>query len=262
VDVAAPDASTLLIAEIRDVDGQVLYRAAPTRELVAPIAVAAMTTDVLEHVVTSGTGRRAHEQVQLGGSMLPLAGKTGTTNNFRNAAFLGVAPVIDGGGLRVGRNIVIGTYVGYDDNRPMVSGRIKLAGASGALPAWILTARGLAAVGMLGPLDTEAPEAGWTRDVPGGLVHGAVDTLTGLCVDEHREGTVAVLTREKPPVLAAVDNLGHHVRVVPRRVAPSTLHADKFLGGRDALLRHAETRRGLWAPFRRERADKSQDRQP
>lgn len=193
VEVGEPRAATLLIKEIRDADDNVLYRAQPVSKSVSDPNAAAMTVDVLEQVIAHGTGQRAHGAVSVGGAALPLAGKTGTTNDFRNAAFLGLAPEATANGLAPGSGWVVGTYVGYDDNRPMVSGRIKLAGASGALPAWLATVNGLAARGLLGT--ASAPAEGWRRVDPEGLVRVPVDLETGLPAPEGGEGVAMVLTR-------------------------------------------------------------------
>ena len=72
---------------------------------------------ILEGVVEEGTGTGAKV---LG---IPVAGKTGTTNDFTDAWFVGYAP-----------NLVTGTWVGFDDIRSLGRGE---AGASAALPIWI-----------------------------------------------------------------------------------------------------------------------------
>ena len=60
-----------------------------------------MLRDVLYAVVTRGTGRSA-------GLAVPAFGKTGTTSDYRDAWFIGFAG-----------NLVVGVWVGHDDNRPM-----------------------------------------------------------------------------------------------------------------------------------------------
>jgi len=134
---------THLIAEIRDRHGNVLYRARPEEEQIADPRIARLTVDILANVVTHGTGRRALRAMP----DIPLAGKTGTTNGFRNAAFLGFAPAKKG-------LFTLGVYVGYDDNRSMRRGNTVLHGASGALPAWIGTIEGLRDAGLLGELES------------------------------------------------------------------------------------------------------------
>jgi len=74
-------------------------------------------TSMLQGVVQRGTGAAA--------SVLgrPTAGKTGTTSEFRSAWFVGFTP-----------HIVVGTYIGFDDNRSLGEGE---QGARAALPIFI-----------------------------------------------------------------------------------------------------------------------------
>ncbi len=73
---------------------------------------------LLKQVILSGTGRRA-----LALNRTDLAGKTGTTNNFRDAWFSGFNP-----------DVVTTVFVGFDE--PAHLGR-RESGASAALPIWI-----------------------------------------------------------------------------------------------------------------------------
>jgi membrane peptidoglycan carboxypeptidase len=70
-------------------------------------------------------------------------GKTGTTNDYRNVAFLGALPtyVKEKNGIALDSVIAIGSYVGFDDNKPLKSGRTRIAGASGGLPQWATFAK-------------------------------------------------------------------------------------------------------------------------
>jgi len=88
---------------VRTAAGTLLYerRPEPARVLVAPEHVAAMN-DMLCAVLTSGTGKRA----ALAGHA--AAGKTGTSQDFRDAWFVGYAG-----------EFVAGVWVGNDDGRPM-----------------------------------------------------------------------------------------------------------------------------------------------
>ena len=216
--------STLLIQEIRDVDGRVLYRAIPTPTQVAERPVGEMTVDILRNVVLHGTGRRAKTRLTSGGHPLPVGGKTGTTNDFKNAAFLGYAPVADGGGYSVEGGFVIGTYVGYDDNRSMSRGRIRLAGASGALPAWMGTIQGLADAGLLGSPPASAPSEGepWPLLVGSGMARTFVDASTGLPTQGEESGAMTLVTKslveQRPEV--EFEPLRR-----PHRIAPGTEEA-------------------------------------
>ncbi|MFK7931802.1 MAG: transglycosylase domain-containing protein [Myxococcota bacterium] len=158
--VDSPNRPGLLIAEIRDIDGNTLYKAEPKATQVVPPEVAAETADILRNVVRHGTGRRAAKLLVAGGSVVPLGGKTGTTNSFRNAAFLGFAPAWTPQGFDPIEGPVVGVYVGYDDNRPMRNKGIALSGASGALPAWMGTVKGADQAGLLGKVDRKK-RGGW-----------------------------------------------------------------------------------------------------
>jgi membrane peptidoglycan carboxypeptidase len=132
-----------------------------------------------------------------GGTFLPVGGKTGTTNDFRNAAFVGFAPAWGSRGYDPRRGFVVGAYVGYDDNRELVNGRVKLAGASGALPAWIDTVDGLLAADLLGDPPSTPGTAGLMADVS--LVRLPVDPESGLPIAPAATvdpGAASVLVRE------------------------------------------------------------------
>ena len=104
---------------------------------------------MLRSVFTNGT---AHSQLTAlsvknpeGASKLrfPVMGKTGTTNDYRNVAFLGALPtyVKEKNGIALDSVVAIGSYVGFDDNKPLKSGRTRIAGASGGLPQWATFAK-------------------------------------------------------------------------------------------------------------------------
>ena len=84
------------------------------RARVADPVVSYQIVSMLDGVVRRGTGRRL---ASLG---IPLAGKTGTTNEARDAWFVGFSP-----------DLVVGTYVGFDQPRPLGPGE---TGSSAALP--------------------------------------------------------------------------------------------------------------------------------
>ncbi|MDP6946673.1 MAG: hypothetical protein QF464_21165, partial [Myxococcota bacterium] len=205
IPVDPPDEPTLLISQVRDARGRVLYEAAPVPEWVAGSVTGVLTADILRHVVMSGTGRRAHRSTWAGEAEVPLGGKTGTTNDFRNAAFMGFAPVAGEEGFTLDAPYSLGVYVGYDDNRSMRSGGIVLAGASGALPTWTLTARGLGQAGLLGEapaglrmVETEglgrvdAPGVSvltWEGDAPPVTLSDVLAKVAGRPLDEDPEAT-------------------------------------------------------------------------
>ncbi|MEL6341872.1 MAG: transglycosylase domain-containing protein [Myxococcota bacterium] len=149
-EVADQSRSTQLIVQIRDQNGEVRYRAGLEGDAVVDPVAGRLTGGILRNVVRAGTGRRAEGAVRVDDIPVPMFGKTGTTNSFRNAAFVGVAPIWRDEGWRWEDALTVAVYVGYDDNREMIRGSTRLAGASGALPAWIGIYQGLARAGLLG----------------------------------------------------------------------------------------------------------------
>jgi penicillin-binding protein 1A len=102
-----------LIRRVRTAAGKVLFerRAEPSTALIAP-NIAGALSDMLLGVVSRGTGRRAALAEHA------VAGKTGTTQDFKDAWFVGYTA-----------HLVAGVWVGNDDARPMR----KVTG--GSLPA-------------------------------------------------------------------------------------------------------------------------------
>jgi penicillin-binding protein 1A len=97
--------------------GEESPRLAPAgKEILDPI-VAYQITSMLEGVIQRGTGAQARVLGR------PLAGKTGTTNDYRSAWFVGYSP-----------QIVTGVFIGFDDNRSLGHGE---TGAVAALPVFI-----------------------------------------------------------------------------------------------------------------------------
>ena len=145
------------VLEVRDESGRVYYRhrAAPRRLLSEEVAY--FITEMLQHAVRRGTGSAAN----IG---RPQAGKTGTSDDQRNAWFVGYTP-----------QLVASVYVGNDDGSPVSGG-----GGTLAAPIWgKLMSRAL--------MDT--PPTAFA--VPDYVVTGVtIDIKTGLLADAncpHRE---------------------------------------------------------------------------
>ncbi|RYF95316.1 MAG: penicillin-binding protein 1A [Caulobacteraceae bacterium] len=90
--------------------------AAGGRQVIDPVT-AYQITSMLEGVVQRGTATQARVLGR------PVAGKTGTTNEYRSAWFVGYTP-----------QIVVGVFVGFDDNRSLGDGEV---GGVASLPIFI-----------------------------------------------------------------------------------------------------------------------------
>ncbi|HHL32885.1 MAG TPA: glycosyl transferase family 51 [Desulfobulbaceae bacterium] len=141
-----------IIDRIETPGGEIIYARNPAVRRVIDSETSSAVSHILQNVVKYGTGRYAGEHVRLHSEDLkkeaelsaldlpvPLLGKTGTANQFRNAAFVGYVPAPAGDNdavMALPGGFTIGTYVGYDKNRPMKSGNTHITGSVGALPIW------------------------------------------------------------------------------------------------------------------------------
>ena len=102
---------------VYDAKGHLIYQHAPHElALVSPPA-AYLITGALEQVLKWGTGAGAMKM----GLDFPAAGKTGTTQDFHDAYFIGYTP-----------RVVCGVWVGFDHPQSLGA-----SGATAALPAWV-----------------------------------------------------------------------------------------------------------------------------
>ena len=107
-----------LIQRITDREGNVLEQTAPRASDALRADTAFVLTTLLRGVVERGTAARARSLKR------PIAGKTGTTNDFTDAWFIGYEP-----------SLAAGVWVGFDDKRQSL-GRGE-SGAQAALPIWM-----------------------------------------------------------------------------------------------------------------------------
>ncbi len=107
-----------LIERIDDADGSTIYRAPHGTSQVLQPGTTWMTHTIMEKVLQKGT---AAEAAKLGFNK-PAAGKTGTTNDFRDAWFVGYTT-----------SLTCGVWVGLDHDETIMS---KGYGAALALPVW------------------------------------------------------------------------------------------------------------------------------
>jgi penicillin-binding protein 1A len=108
-----------LIERVLDSDGTVLYRAPSASKAVLQPASCAMLTNVLSKVLDRGTAASARAS----GFRKPAAGKTGTTDDYKDAWFVGYTSTL-----------TAGVWVGFDKPQRTVS---QGYGATMALPVWL-----------------------------------------------------------------------------------------------------------------------------
>lgn len=115
-------ASPYAIAEIKDAKGEVLFTAKPKKTEALDPAVAYLTTNMLTGVISKGTGKAAAID-------RPVAGKTGTTQEYRDAWFVGYTP-----------QLATAVWVGYPDSQREMTSIHGIKVTGGSFPAEIFSA--------------------------------------------------------------------------------------------------------------------------
>ena len=105
------------ITKVTDYEGRVLEEDYPDVKDVVSARTARIMTSMLRDVVLHGTGVAASKMP------FPVAGKTGTTNDFTDAWFVGFSP-----------SMTCGVWVGFDEKKTLGA---KETGAHAALPIWM-----------------------------------------------------------------------------------------------------------------------------
>jgi penicillin-binding protein 1A len=166
-------AEPFAILSVLDNGGKVLEQQEPKPQEVISKETAYLITNMMEDVVQKGTGQAAKTLGR------PVAGKTGTTNEFINAWFIGGTP-----------NLVVGTFVGFDDRRTL--GETE-SGAHAALPIWI---------NFMKEALKSLPVVPFT--IPEGITFVKVDPATGLLNSEQEDqpGNVEIFARGSEPTQA------------------------------------------------------------
>jgi penicillin-binding protein 1A len=152
------------IVKVLDRDGSLLEEHRPQPRDAIRADTAFVMVNLLRGVVQRGTGAKASELEW------PLAGKTGTMDEYTDAWFIGFDP-----------NITVGVWVGYNEKRPIGHGE---TGAVAALPIWMDVMK--AYIALHGNRETPP-----VFEVPGNIVFVTVDHATGVPVDPATPGAVA-----------------------------------------------------------------------
>jgi penicillin-binding protein 1A len=147
----------VIIEKVLDRHGEVIYEAGAVEQQVISPQIAFLTTHLMRGVVLHGTGK---QMLELG---RPLAGKTGTSNDLRDAWFMGFSP-----------QLACGVWVGNDDNKPL--GRFE-SGSRAAGPIW----KNFMAQALIDEPKLDFP-------VPEGVVFVRVNPETGMPMAPGTEG--------------------------------------------------------------------------
>lgn len=153
------------VLEVVDRQGRVIWREKPQRRLVMSRTGAAIVTNMLEGVINEGTGRKARI---LGRA---IAGKTGTTNDYRDALFIGFSP-----------SIITGVWVGRDMGGSLGE---KETGARAALPIWIDI--------MSAAFEKKSYQY---FDIPDDISQIRMDPITGLAQPQDSKKAVVALFKK------------------------------------------------------------------
>jgi penicillin-binding protein 1A len=138
----------IAIKYMSDSDGRILESNEPEGKQAISPETAFLITSMMEDVVNYGTGWRAKALER------PVAGKTGTTNDYKDAWFVGYVP-----------DLLACVWVGFDDMRPL--GNLE-TGARAASPIW---------VDFMKNVDLGDH---WDFTVPENIVAYSIDPVTGL----------------------------------------------------------------------------------
>lgn len=154
------------IKYIIDRKGRVLESNEPNPEQLISPQTSFLITSMMEDVIKYGTGRQARALGR------PVAGKTGTTNDYRDAWFVGYTP-----------NLVACVWVGFDNNKTLGA---QETGARAAAPIWI---------SFMNNALTGEPEE---FSQPEGIVSYLIDPETGL-LSHNPSGIIEYFKEDTQP---------------------------------------------------------------
>jgi penicillin-binding protein 1A len=153
------------VVEVLDRRGRILWRVKPQKKVAMSQAGAAIMTNMLEGVIQEGTGKKARVIQQ------PIAGKTGTTNDYKDALFIGFSP-----------SIAAGVWVGQDAFSTLGAWE---TGAKAALPIWIE---------FMQNAPVKIPFQYF--DIPDNVVKVRMSPLTGRLAPDDSPGAVNALFKQ------------------------------------------------------------------
>jgi penicillin-binding protein 1A len=154
----------IAVKYVTDSSGNILENNESEGVRVINSQTAFLTTSMLEDVVKYGTGWRAKALKR------HVAGKTGTTNEYKDAWFVGYTP-----------ELAAGVWVGFDNQRSLGD---RETGSKAAAPIWVSFMK--EALSVLSPFGSEEEEIK-PFHVPEGVVTAVIDPLTGLLATDDSE---------------------------------------------------------------------------
>jgi len=135
------------VESVMDASGRQIYQHTPQTHQVIDPNVAYLMTGGLKAVLRSGTGASSSRL----GIDFPAAGKTGTTQDYKDGYFIGYTP-----------EVVCGVWVGFDQPAPT-----GMTGAQSALPAWVDF------------MVSTAPDDAQDFAIPSGIEMATIDPASG-----------------------------------------------------------------------------------
>lgn len=163
--------SPITILSVEDPLGRVVEENRPTTREVLDAKTSGLLIGMLRAVVDNGTAAPARSKM---GFTAPAAGKTGTTDDYTDAWFIGAVP-----------RCACAVWVGFDEKRTIGSG---MTGAKAALPIW---------VDFMKEVVRQNGEESFA--VPAGVVEVRICSVTGLVATEYCKGVVDRYADGKEP---------------------------------------------------------------
>ncbi|MGM0419613.1 MAG: PBP1A family penicillin-binding protein [Bacillota bacterium] len=155
------------IKEVRDREGNILYQANPSKEIVLDEEDNYLMLSMLQSVITEGTGWRANLDRE-------VAGKTGTTNNYTDAWFVGFIP-----------ELVTGIWIGEDAPRHMNYSGVGRISSGNAVQLWRK---------YMDKVIADIPASKFSR--PDNIVSLEIDPITGLLPQGNNPRATTEIFRE------------------------------------------------------------------
>jgi penicillin-binding protein 1A len=164
------------IKKIVDRTGNVFEETKVKSEQVIDPRIAFMTSYIMRDVVESGTGRRVKSIGR------PVAGKTGTTNDIRDAWFIGFTP-----------SLIAGVWIGFDQETTLGKNEV---GGRAAAPVWLY---------FMEKVMQHTPVEAFPT--PEGIIFVKVDPKTGLAAGSSDRGAIYEAFLDSAPPKEKADGL-------------------------------------------------------